>query len=359
MVGHQSTNTCVVLLRNLGNGMLSELVRNALDGLTEVESHVDRLPDGVVADLVIQGDNDVDPDASTTLLVAEDGTALCALPCSQLTEALLTLAVNASRTRDLDWLDVVLVACRRIDVMLERATTSARRVYDEGGDFSDWASARTRPIATDHDGDRGLGSPIATTSASASKFLSELHGLRPDGGDDDGDPMAAIVHRYQLSGREIDVLLLCFAAELDARYGRRFAYLRQDPSAMTPTIDLVATLLATDTADRLDLQRDLLDGPLVAHGLIHMAPGGPGQPLRSRDLGLDPTVSRLLLSSAVPASDQHPARSRNYAPHPRRVPAGDCGGTGGRRTRPWPQPSPLRVDGVSPTLESPRRRPPD
>lgn len=290
--------TSVVLLRDLGDGMLAELVEAALHRIGHVEIHRGVLAPGRVADLVISGSDTVTADASTSLIVAEDGRVLFVLPCAQLTEAMLVMAVSAARARRLQWLDLALVACRRAEALLDAATRSAQAVYDAGGTFADWAARHLGEIDARTPDETGSSPGAPGGFGSASTLLGDLQSLGGDGASGEPHPLEAIIRRYGLSGSDVDVLLLCFVNELDARYGDRLAYLAQDPTATAPTIDLVSTLLATDTITRLNLYRDLGTGPLVRHGLVELGPPAPGRADRSRPLALDPSLSRLLMGSA-------------------------------------------------------------
>ncbi|QDB79383.1 ATP-binding protein [Georgenia wutianyii] len=297
--------TSVVLLRDLGDGMLAELVEAALHRIGDVEIHRDVLPAGRVADLVITGSDTVTADASTSLTVAEDGRVLFVLPCAQLTEAMLAMAVSAARARRLQWLDLVLVACRRADALLNAATRTAQAMYDAGGTFADWAARHLGEIDGEPPSDAGTGgspkAPAAGGFGAASTLLGDLQSLsRGDATSGEPHPLESIIRRYGLSGSDVDVLLLCFVTELDARYGDRFAYLAQDPGATAPTIDLVSTLLATDTVTRLNLYRDLGTGPLARYGLVELGPPAPGRAERSRPLALDRSLRWLLMGSTAP-----------------------------------------------------------
>jgi len=91
---------CVVLLRNLGTGMLREIVAAAIGRQPDVVVHEDRLPAGVDADLVIERDvvdHDTAPGSSATptLLVSGDGRALLSLPIEQVSESSLGVAVSS------------------------------------------------------------------------------------------------------------------------------------------------------------------------------------------------------------------------------------------------------------------------
>ena len=283
--------------------MLRDIVDASLARLPDVDVHHDSLPDGVSADLVVEGSGDLSSDMTATVLISDDGRSLVALPFDQLSEAALALVVNSVRRRDRQWVTTVLLACRRIDALIEHATDVAAETYADDGDFADWRAswAAGRRVAGSA---APFGSDLASTSSDPDELLRQLHdgisGVGPDG----AHPFAQLVAEYDLTGCDVDALLLCFVAELDPRYGQRYAYLQQDSSLTAPTIDLVAALLAPSASDRLDLQRQLSSGAVVAHGLVRLHPLRPGAPARTSPMSLDASVLHILSGDTAARPDQ-------------------------------------------------------
>lgn len=287
---------CRVLVRGVHPPMLGGLVETLLRENPDLEvvhaGHVD----SDQFDLVIEGGAELAEAQTPRLSVDPAGVARIEFGAEELSRKLLRLAVDLARgTRSQrTWIELLLEACQRIDALVEEATELAREVYGDQGAFDDWRvmflERRLQPDAPP------LSSEIARESASAEEFLASITRLSrfvDEPGPASSHPVARLVSEYGLDGRQVDILLLCLVHELDARYGRRYAYLQQDPNLQSPTVDLIAALLAIDASDRLALQGELLSGPLVEHGLINVGPST--LPQRLQVATLDMSVLKLLL----------------------------------------------------------------
>lgn len=94
--------------------------------------------------------------------------------------------------------------------------------------------------------------------------------------------------------------LVCVAQEIDSRYGRLYAYLRNDVTRSRPTVGLALDLLSLDWAGRFRLRTLMLtDAKLVTNGLLRVGTGCDA-PL-DNEISLDQTVLRFLLG--VPRSE--------------------------------------------------------
>ncbi len=80
---------------------------------------------------------------------------------------------------------------------------------------------------------------------------------------------------FDLSATEYDALLLALAAELDARFGRLFAYLNDHVGHTRPTLGLALQLAAMQRWQDLPSPLDLLDRPLIRDGLVTIEGDGP------------------------------------------------------------------------------------
>jgi hypothetical protein len=56
-----------------------------------------------------------------------------------------------------------------------------------------------------------------------------------------------LTSRFQLSGFDVDVLLICLAAEIDLRYERLYAYLQDDVTKKCPSVDLALSIYQVKT----------------------------------------------------------------------------------------------------------------
>lgn len=207
----------------------------------------------------------------------------------ELTKDILDLAVAAALREQpqLSWYETLLEAAERLDHVLEEAVAAAAATYDAGGGIADWAEA-FRAGRTDF-----AGRPMSGASAVSSVLAAEPSIAIP------ADSAAArMVQDYELTPRQVDVLLACMFNELDARFAHRYAYLVGDSLAAGPTVDVLAALLSAGGTDRLSLISDLGSGVLVAAGLIHQTP--PSEAIRHQVFALDDSVRRILLGDESP-----------------------------------------------------------
>lgn len=297
---------CHVLVREFGRGLFQDVITDALTEMPGVVVHIDDVAGQEEVDLVVElagGDGERQP---ATVAVDEDGRSVIHLPVAQLTRNTLALVVNAVCQDQQTWLGDVLAACQRIDAVIERATEVATATYERGGGFEDWrvAFADGGRIVDDVSDAGPMVSPMASPSADPVALLAAL-GAGPEWPDDDGaHPFANLVREFELSGREVDIVLLCFVGELDTRYGRRFAYLQQDAAATSPTLELAAALLCGTAKERLELHRGLWSGPLVATGILRVHGASGDTPSGAARLSLAPSVLRMLIGDRSPDAGQ-------------------------------------------------------
>jgi AAA+ superfamily predicted ATPase len=108
----------------------------------------------------------------------------------------------------------------------------------------------------------------------------------------------ALAARFGLDRFEIDVLLLALAPELDARYGRLFAYLHDDITRSRLSIELALALLLRSFEARLAARRHFTpNAPLLRHGLVRLATEAQDRdaPLLRHAVKLDGRIVNYLL----------------------------------------------------------------
>jgi SpoVK/Ycf46/Vps4 family AAA+-type ATPase len=116
--------------------------------------------------------------------------------------------------------------------------------------------------------------------------------------------------RFLLAAFDVNVVLICLAAELDLRFERLYAYLQDDVTRKRPSVDLVLNLLCASFPEKLEARRRFSTAaPLLQHQLLSLMddPSNPKAPLLSRYLKLDERVVNYLLGS-----DEIDARLVNY-----------------------------------------------
>ena len=112
----------------------------------------------------------------------------------------------------------------------------------------------------------------------------------------DAEPLTRLARAFDLDDVDLDLLLLCLAPEVNARYLRLFAYLQDDFSAQQLTPALAGRLLADDRGERLRLgARFAPESRLVRHQLLVFRDAGDGAALPARPLAVAPRIARWLL----------------------------------------------------------------
>jgi len=107
--------------------------------------------------------------------------------------------------------------------------------------------------------------------------------------------IAAAQRSFGLLDEDVAILLIAIAPHYDLKYERIYGYLNDDVGSRHPTLDLVANLLATDPAQRLDVLARLDDAaPLLATGLVSLRSRGE-RPRLACCLMPDPTWTSGLL----------------------------------------------------------------
>lgn len=105
---------------------------------------------------------------------------------------------------------------------------------------------------------------------------------------------------FQLNSFEVDCLLLCLAIELDLKYERLYAYIHNDVTKKSPTVDLILQLLCSTAEERKKARTFFSsDSTLFKYNLISFPFGKQDEkiPFLSRSLKLDERVTNFLLES--------------------------------------------------------------
>ncbi len=108
-------------------------------------------------------------------------------------------------------------------------------------------------------------------------------------------PWSQVADALPLSDDERDLLLLCAAPELDAKYETLFAYLNNDVTRRLPTAELAARLFARDETHAIVLRGLLAPGAqLLARGAVEVASGQSELPRAQRGLRAVPALAGWL-----------------------------------------------------------------
>jgi len=103
---------------------------------------------------------------------------------------------------------------------------------------------------------------------------------------------------FQLSSFDLDALLVCILPELDLKYQRLYAYLQDDVTKKSPTVDLALRLLCESFEDKLTaMEAFSTEAPLIKYDLLRLHDGHALtiSPLLAKVLRIDERITNYLL----------------------------------------------------------------
>jgi AAA+ superfamily predicted ATPase len=202
-------------------------------------------------------------------------------------------------------LDHVFAEIERIDLLIEAQVARARNLNKESEFQGLYISEQEIDVLLA----QPIGLPRWATVlpvGGVPSVIEKMHQLaalidgRKQASLENGIPLrlAILAERFQLIPFDIDVLLVCLAAEIDLRYERLYAYLQDDVTRKRPSIDLVLNLLCPSFPAKLQSRLRFDAGaPLLAHSLVTIQDDTPTTraPLLSRSLKLDDRIVGYLI----------------------------------------------------------------
>jgi AAA+ superfamily predicted ATPase len=94
-----------------------------------------------------------------------------------------------------------------------------------------------------------------------------------EGSIDSKSRLKMLIHNFNLTLEETEILLLAVAPEIDPRYGQIYGYLQNDVTRKTLSVGLVFNLITANFSDKLRLFRLLgPNGQLIRHKLVALRP---------------------------------------------------------------------------------------
>ena len=109
-------------------------------------------------------------------------------------------------------------------------------------------------------------------------------------------PFLKLSRLFQLSSFEMDILLVCLAPELDLKYEKLYAYLQDDITKKSPTVNLILDLLCPTGEERSNARVCFSElAPLLKYRLLTFTGGTGERPLITRSLKLDDRIVNFLL----------------------------------------------------------------
>ena len=129
------------------------------------------------------------------------------------------------------------------------------------------------------------------------------------------DWVGAAASRLDLDQPSLDVLWLCAAPELDARFARVYAFLLEDPLRQLATPRLIASLLEGDRAAPGQTLACLgADAPLRRRGCVQLIEIEGGMPLADQPVRLAPQLAGFLLGTQLQDAGLDPRLRRREPP---------------------------------------------
>lgn len=116
-------------------------------------------------------------------------------------------------------------------------------------------------------------------------------------------PLYRLASLFRLKAVELDILIICLAPELDLKYERIYAYLLDDVTRKSPSVNLILDLLSMNRQERFAVRSCLLDSePLFRYELVSFTgdTGDTAGPVScsgsflSRGLKLDDRITHFL-----------------------------------------------------------------
>jgi hypothetical protein len=113
-------------------------------------------------------------------------------------------------------------------------------------------------------------------------------------------PLVELARRFALGAREIDLLFVAVAVEIDRRYERVYGFLHDDMSRKLPSPALALGLYCENVADQLEMRELLSSQSALRHyRLIELVDDGAALPWLSRSMRVDARILGFLLGESA------------------------------------------------------------
>ena len=112
--------------------------------------------------------------------------------------------------------------------------------------------------------------------------------------------LVSLEQMFGLSPFDVDTLLVCLLPEIDLKYQRVYAYLQDDVTQKSPTVDLVLKLLCESLPEMLERRKTFsADAPLIKYQLIKLFDNHTSKqtPLLDKSLQVDERIIHYLLGT--------------------------------------------------------------
>ncbi len=183
-----------------------------------------------------------------------------------------------------------------LDLNIQRGISRARSLHQDGGNLyvseqaaDELAGDQTHSRENTQDDvelERRIDAKRAEIAARIATSLEQGVALR----------LPQLAALFALSPFETDVITICLALELDAKYQRLYAYLQDDATRRTPSVDLILNLLCR-TREEHSVARSAFRSshPLLRYSLVEFADrAGTSPALLARSVKLDEGIAHHL-----------------------------------------------------------------
>lgn len=170
----------------------------------------------------------------------------------------------------------LLAQLERVDLLIQKQLSYARNIYQSDNDFRG-------VVITESEIDTILSEPfgipawaryIQSTSPDFSlmytdhfNLLVERTSISVISGVD--IRLQKLVNMFGLSSFDLDVLLICMLSSIDVRYEKVFAFLQDDLSKKSPSVDLMLNILSNELVEKVKLRKCFdPDSNLFKYGLL-------------------------------------------------------------------------------------------
>ncbi len=144
--------------------------------------------------------------------------------------------------------------------------------------------------------------PIAQLLAQAVKIRADIDEcLVKSASNDVFLPIAQLTTCFRLSDFELQVLMICLAAQIDPRYEKLYAYLQNDRTKRYPSVDLIFNLLDLSFDERISARYYFAPrGPLFKNRILEFLENGyvNAIPLLSKYLRVNERIAGYVMGSS-------------------------------------------------------------
>ncbi len=113
-------------------------------------------------------------------------------------------------------------------------------------------------------------------------------------------PFYRLSRIFQLGPFEMDIILVCLAVELDLKYEKLYAYLQDDVTKKSPSVNLIMKLLCYTGEEKIDARtRFFADSPLFKFQLLTFIGSDTHRPLINRFVKLADRIVNFILEQDV------------------------------------------------------------